>query len=128
MKIIFYGSGSLSVDQKVQGMLMTHVPMEGLETYRSAHDLARRFRYRSHDVEAAVFIASELQELRALINLRALFEDTRIILILPTSEAQLVSQGHLLYPRFIGYADGNLNDIDAVIEKLFGAVQSQFRR
>ena len=34
-----------------------------------------------------------------------------------------VDKGRALYPRFIGYADGNLMDVAAVLEKMLGGIK-----
>lgn len=65
-----------------------------------------------------------LSSRQELLKLRAegyLFRDMRIILILPDSHPDTISEGHLLRPRFVGYADGNPNDIVAVVAKLINA-------
>lgn len=59
-----------------------------------------------------------------LLKLRAkgyLFRDMRIILILPDHNPDTISEGHLLRPRFVGYADGDPNDVVAVVAKLINA-------
>lgn len=105
-------------------MIAAKMPRGGLEIYRSIEDLTNRFRYRSHDIAAAVLVASSTSDLKSLTLMRDLFEDTRIILILPDGDRQTISLGHSLYPRFIGYSDGNMGDIAAVINKILGPSQN----
>jgi hypothetical protein len=70
----------------------------------------------------------ELLELRAKGHL---FRDMRIILILPDRHPDTISEGHLLRPRFVGFADGNHDDVVAVVAKLIRTrteIDSHFKR
>lgn len=61
-----------------------------------------------------------------LSNLRTtdyLLRDMRIILILPDHRQDTISEGHLLRPRFVSYADNDPNDIVAVMAKMISAQQ-----
>lgn len=66
-----------------------------------------------------------------LLKLRAnsyLFRDMRIILILPDRHPDTISEGHLLRPRFVGYTDGNPDDVVAVVAKLIRSDFKTFNR
>lgn len=67
-----------------------------------------------------ILMPSSSSELAALIGLRHLFGDMRIILILPEQDYSNCtnSNAHMLRPRFIGCADGDLSDVTAVLGKM----------
>jgi hypothetical protein len=62
-------------------------------------------------------------ELSKLLALRYLFRDMRIVLVLPDHEPQTISAGHLLRPRFICHADGEMTDVEAVVAKMTSTQQ-----
>jgi hypothetical protein len=59
------------------------------------------------------------RELNQLNSMRHLLRDMRIILVLPDSQPQTISEAHYLRPRYIAYADGNLDDVKAVVDRMF---------
>ena len=120
MKVIFYSLDEHGAGSQVQQMISAKIPREEMEVYRSPSALSKRLRYRSHDIAAAVLVVSGTDDLESLVSLRDLLEGIRTILILPNGDQGNLSLGRLLYPRFIGYADGSLDDIAAVINNLFG--------
>lgn len=67
-----------------------------------------------------ILMPSDEGELAVLVGMRHLLRDMRLILVLPgkrTTGAGSFS-AHLLRPRFISYADGDLGDITAVLCKM----------
>ena len=67
-----------------------------------------------------ILIPSDDGELAALIGMRHLLRDMRLILILPGNRTldMASSSPHMLHPRFISYADGDLSDVTAVLSKM----------
>ena len=62
-------------------------------------------------------------ELAALIGMRHLLRDMLLILILPKCSPDGIPQSHIhmLRPRYISYADGDLSDVTAVLNKMNAA-------
>lgn len=58
-----------------------------------------------------------------ILSLREFLHDRRIILVLPDSEPETVSLGHILRPRFITYGDSDYMDVSAILGK-WGTVSS----
>jgi hypothetical protein len=72
-----------------------------------------------------VLILSEERELTELICMRDLLRDMRLIVILPSTEqpGSAHTRAHMLRPRFISDADGDLGDVTAVICKMKESVR-----
>ncbi|MBI9083600.1 MAG: hypothetical protein JEZ11_08375 [Desulfobacterales bacterium] len=66
----------------------------------------------------ALLFADDHQELARLLSIRDLLDDFRIVLVLPEYHKELVSLGHQLRPRFVGFAEGGLEDVAAVLQKM----------
>ena len=57
-------------------------------------------------------------ELQEMLSIRSLLLDIPLIVILPERKEKIISQGRKLYPRFLTYADGDLAETAAVLEKM----------
>jgi hypothetical protein len=63
------------------------------------------------------------EELQKLSEMRYLLRDLRVILILPDRQSRTLSDAHLLRPRFVSYADGELNEVTEVAKKIIDSQQ-----
>ena len=57
-------------------------------------------------------------DLYTLLEIRELFENSRLVLLLSDSDEEAVSLGHRLKPRFIGYLTDELSGVAAVVRKM----------
>jgi hypothetical protein len=71
-----------------------------------------------------VLMPSDTDQLAALLGMRHLLRGMRLILILPAiHQPDIVhARAHMLRPRFITYADKNLQEVTAVLWKMVEAV------
>jgi hypothetical protein len=65
-----------------------------------------------------ILALSNQKELNELITQRHLMRDVQLVLILPDDSDQMLSQAHLLLPRFISRENDKLSELKAVIEKI----------
>jgi hypothetical protein len=124
MNILFYYSEpNNGVDGKLQEVINTIVPKEKTEIYRSIESLSRRLQQPTQNLGIVVLVAGNKEELLEILSIRDLLNNLRIILILPDREVDTIDKGRALYPRFIGYANGHLMDVSAVLEKMVGGIE-----
>jgi hypothetical protein len=73
-----------------------------------------------------ILIPGDDDDLAALIGMRHLLRDMRLILILPTglhpNMTRALAQAHMLRPRFVTQADKSLEEVTAVLFKMMNAV------
>ena len=124
MGILFYANGAAEASHLLLAEIESVVKATDIEIFRTAGDLNSRLRQFRCNLEVAVLMASSRKELQHLVSLQDLFGDIRIILILPDSDRDTISQGHKLYPRFLSYVDGNFADVAAVLAKMLRKVES----
>ena len=91
---------------------------EKLERYRSINDLSHRLQRPIFDVNAAVLLATDQNQLQSLISLGDFIVEMRIILVLPDHDPDTIAQGHLLRPRFITWLDDNLSHVGIFLKKM----------
>ncbi len=118
MKIFLYSKmGDQSVDT-LEELIKTHLP--GVETavYKTIDDLSQSLRHPTEDSGVAVLLASNQEDLMNMISMRHLFQNIRIILLLPSKESEIVALAHQLRPRFLTDINTDLAEITAVLKKM----------
>ncbi|MCP4576752.1 MAG: hypothetical protein GY846_10765 [Deltaproteobacteria bacterium] len=118
MKLISYLPLENRVAERLQEVLEATVLTDEIEIYRTIESLAGRLRQPGTDQMIAVLLAAAGKDLSDILSIRELFEDIKIILILPDGERSTISGGHKLYPRFVCCADSDFSDVAAVLGKM----------
>ncbi|MGD9158374.1 MAG: hypothetical protein PVG39_08220 [Desulfobacteraceae bacterium] len=65
-----------------------------------------------------VLLAEDIRRLNDLFAMRVLFQDIRIILILPDDKEETLAIGYQLYPRYLSYTHSDFSDVKMVMEKM----------
>ena len=87
-------------------------------------DLASYLKQPKTNNGVCIFQASEEVDLTDLADIKPLLDDYGLILVLPGQSERMTCLGHALHPRFIDYADGDMEHLEAVLEKMF----TQFKK
>jgi len=66
----------------------------------------------------AILFTSSGEDLLDILPLRDLMLDIKIILVLPNSDPDTVSKGHILRPRFMSDCHGNFQEVAAVLKRM----------
>lgn len=119
MSLILYSSRA-GTENGLQDLLQSVFPKKELEVCKTQDSLCQRLKQCFDGMAVVVLIAANRDELYDLLAFDKLLSDLRIILILPDRDKDAVRRAHALRPRFITYADGNLEDVAAVVEKMLG--------
>ncbi len=69
-------------------------------------------------ISAVVGVTSSVQDLDRLLTMKSLFQDTKLILILPRPQKPDMASALELNPSFISYHDRPLDDILLVLTKI----------
>lgn len=117
MRVLLYENGRSQGVKRIRERLESRFP-HGFEPLDSIEGLVYRLRHDRNYHWIAVVAVSDLEDLSALLSIREWLLDLRIILILPEIDRELTMSGHRLYPRYIAYGDGDLEDVAAVLEKM----------
>jgi hypothetical protein len=97
------------------GQLMWQDSIEIFSHFKQLYDRLGR---PSGNEDIGLFCASTPQDLDDLVNCVHLFDNLRLILILPDRENQTIAKGHLLRPRFMCYLDSDFSDLALVLKKM----------
>ncbi len=104
--------------------ILHQIELEGhLEIYCSINKLATRLRQTGPGNIIAVLLTTHRRELIKIAGLSDLLRDIKMILVLPDRGHDTIAIGHGLFPRFISYADGDLQDVGAVLGRMIAQRQ-----
>lgn len=116
--LLFVNGKCAAAGNRLRKSIEPVVSCQHLEIQRSIKELSKRLNRFPREIDLAVLFAASKDQLSELLSLRELLNDVRIILILPDRGRETISKGHLLRPRFLSYADGDLTDVIAVLSKM----------
>ncbi len=117
-EIIIYSTLNNGGDDKLQEIIGSIDSEYAKEFYHSIDNLIKRLRKPIGGDTIGLFITADRQELLELLSVQYLFRNIRIVLVLPDREDYTVSKGYSLRPRYLGYSDGDLSDVAAVMGKM----------
>jgi hypothetical protein len=106
------------VGESLHTIIETFVPRREIETHQTIDGLLQRVRQCKHEHDIAVLLAGSKQELEELVRIGDLFEDLRIILVVPDGEEDAIANTYALRPRFLTYSDSEYIGAAAVLSKM----------
>jgi hypothetical protein len=118
MFILICATAPTAAGRRLQEHLRTSAHVERCDLFTSVAAFGARLRRPLGTATIGILIPADDRDLVRLAASRHLLRDMRIILVLPDSLPQTISNGHTLRPRFVSYADGDLKDVQAVVEKM----------
>ena len=116
--VILYSMFIEETGGQLRKMIEDVVPNENTEIYSTIDTLGNRLRQPSYNIAVAVLLISSREELRDVLSIRHLFDNIKIILILPDRKNETIVTGHKLRPRFLSYTDSNFIDVAVVLENM----------
>jgi hypothetical protein len=119
MKIFLYSHAGDTPGDMLGELIKTNLPEAGMKVCRTIGDLSQSLRQPAEDSGVAVLLVSDQEDLKNIISIRHLFQNIRIILLLPTKEAETVAMAHQLRPRFLTDRNSDLVEVTAVLKKMF---------
>jgi len=119
MKIFLYSHAGDPSGDKLSQQIKTNLPEAGMEVCRTIRDLSQNLRQPTEDSGVAVLLVSDQEDLKNIISLRHLFQNIRIILLLPNKEPETVAMAHQLRPRFLTDRNSDFVEVTAVLKKMF---------
>lgn len=118
MDILFYCCRTKGPGERLHHMIKMLHPKKKVETIREIAGLTRRLCVFKSDIAIVILFITSAEELSNLYAFREFFLDLRIILILPDHEKFTIKLGHAMLPRFVSFADADLFDVVAVLDKM----------
>lgn len=118
MKTIFYSNDINEIRMKLDDSTYDQIQDINVEIVGSLEDLTKQMSQPLNHVSVIVAWIHKKTELKSMVALLPLIENSRVILVLPDREQQTMSIGVKLKPSFISYRDNNFEDIITVLKKI----------
>ncbi len=118
MNIFFLSGSKNDARKRLQRVLEYMLPKKNIKYIRSIPELEKNLRKTTGKLSLALILHVGREQLAGLLSIKELFEDTSLILILKDKDAEIISMGHHLRPRFITYADSDFLDVASVLMKM----------
>jgi len=118
MKLLLYAAATQGAAERLQRIIAPLISEREREIYRTIADLSHRLRQPMSSLCVAVLLAATRSELSALLSIRELLADLRLVVILPDLERETVARGHTLRPRFVSHIESDFTDVAAVVNKM----------
>lgn len=125
MAVIFYRSIADDTARRLQEAIEAGVSDGKSEIFESIKGLSDRFRHPARSECIAILLIMTRAELREILLIKDLFDDVRVILILPDKLSETISIAHKLRPRFLSFIDSDFKDVSTVLEKMLRLVEQK---
>lgn len=117
MKTILY-TNKKEINRNLINIVQTQLTGIRIRICHSITDLSHLLRQPLHQVSVLILFIASREELKELNLMTTLFDNIRILLILPDSEKSTVSLCLALKPSFISYVDDDFMDIVSVLKQI----------
>ena len=118
MKIFLYSKVGDQSGDILEKLIKTHLPEVEMAVYKTIDDLSQSLRHPTEDSGVAILLVSNQGDLQNILSIRHLFQNIRIILLLPSKETEIITLAHQLRPRFLTNINTDLAEITAVLKKM----------
>jgi len=118
MKTILYANDLTTLGKKLKNMTQTQVSGIQVEDCHSIEHISQILRQPLNNVSVLVLMVGSRDELIQFNSMSPLFDNIRVILILPDSKKDTFSLGLKLKPSFISDVNSNLKDVVSVLEHI----------
>ncbi len=117
INVIVYYKASNGLGTQLRHAVEQIVPRNRVETYHTVSGLSGRL-HRSVADSVVVLLALDKADLTDIAAIQNLLFDSRVLLVLPGHEDDILAIGHSLRPRFVSFRDYGFQDVSAVLGKM----------
>lgn len=118
MDLLFYIPPSSEAENRLHEVVEMAASTAKVAVYQSMRNFIHRLCRPASRPEAAVLLIKGKEDFLQMVSVRSLLIETPLILILPDRKESTTALGFTFYPRFMTYADGNLQEVEAVLEQM----------
>lgn len=118
MKSILYTDDMNDLGKTLEGRIQKELSGIEIVTLNSRTSLVQKMSQPLNRISVIIILVSSCEKLECLYSLVSLFENSRIILVLPDREKKTLTTGIRFNPTFISYADNEFKEICEVLKKI----------
>lgn len=128
MNLLLYLPTEAGPGGRLQQVLEETAAVRSLETFHTMEALSARLRQPHYDCHLAILLAATPRDLIELSSVRHLFQDLRVVLVLPDRSEESTTLAHTLCPRVLCYIDSDFTEISAVLERVSHGLEHMEKR
>ncbi|CCK78639.1 hypothetical protein [Desulfobacula toluolica] len=118
MKTVLYANKLENIGGMLEDIIHEQVPGIKVEVCNSIDGLSQKFRQLLNNVSVVILLVAFRDELVQLNYMSPLFENTRVVLILPDRRKDTLALGFRLKTSFVSYIDSDLQDVASVLRQI----------
>jgi hypothetical protein len=118
MIVLLYTSQWEESAERLQRLIQSSFPIEGIEIYRTLSSLLHRLQNPPDLPFITILMAGERNELFDFRSIDHLLGGARLILVVPDQAEETLRTAHRLRPRYLTYADSDFSGLAQVIRKM----------
>lgn len=118
MKTVLYANGLKNLGEKLEKLIQVQASGTLLESCDSIEHFSQILRQPLNNVSVVILLVESRGELIEFNSMSTLFDNSRVILVLPDRDKDTLSLGVELKPSFVSYVDSDLNDIASVLRQI----------
>jgi hypothetical protein len=118
MKLLLYVSETGEVEERLRKVFQAKTQDTEWEICPTIGSLSHVLRRYSPEIDVAILVASNVDDLLELHSIANLLSYLRLILILPDQNKETLTHAHKLKPRFFTYMDSSFHEIAVVLERM----------
>lgn len=118
MRTIFYSDNKTNSEMGFDSDFIRKMPDIENETISSPEELSTILCTPLNEIAVIIAAPSSVKTLSGLVEMKALFDNVRMILVLPDRSRHALLLGSKLSPSFITYRDNDAGDIISVLNKI----------
>lgn len=115
--VIVYYKASNGLGTQLRYAVEQIVPRNRVEIYHTVSDLSGRL-HRPIADSVVVLLTLDKADLTDIAAIQNLLIDSRVLLVLPGHDDDVLAIGHSLRPRFVSFRDCGFQDVSAVLRKM----------
>jgi hypothetical protein len=118
VELIYYSARNGGPDERLRRVIDLFFPRDSSGIYGNAVELSGALRRVSDPSTIILIHAISKDDLRAILEMKDLLMDRKIILILPDRDTSTIAMGHTLRPRLLSFEDSDFFEIAAVLTRM----------
>ncbi|MCP3876497.1 MAG: hypothetical protein GY699_25570 [Desulfobacteraceae bacterium] len=118
MKILLYANDLKRLGWRLKDMIHTQASEMQVNVYSSIDHFSQILQQPLNNVTVVILIVASRDELVQFNSKKALFDNIRVILMLPDRKEETLSLGLKMKTSFVSYVDSDLQDVASVLAQI----------
>ena len=118
MKTVLYADDLTTLGETLKSIIQAQVSGIQVEDCNSIEHISQILRQPLNNVSVIIFLMASIEELVQINSMHTLFDNIRVILILPDRSSDTIALGLNLKTSFISYIDSDLQDVASVLGQI----------